>query len=78
MLYKYDILLLYKCYIKEYKTDVNKNKNNINKPLIDLHTKPKKYNIDNIYFNNNDDDKIKKCENNNNKNNIITITFKKH
>lgn len=68
-----------KCYIKEYKTDVNKNNNknngkdndnNINKPLIDLHTKSKKYNIDNINFDINN--------NQNTTTNKITITIKKH
>jgi len=53
-----------KCYIKEYEQKINKtynitidnSKNNeyyINKPLIDLITIPKKYDIDNINFNNN-------------------------
>jgi len=55
-----------KCYIKEYKTDVNEinndennNNNNTNKPLIDLYTVSKKYNIDGIIFNNNKHDNIK-------------------
>jgi hypothetical protein len=45
-----------KCYIKEYKIKGNSfsnntNNTNINKPLIDLYTILKKYNIDNISFN---------------------------
>jgi hypothetical protein len=48
-----------KCYIKEYKTEGNSfsdntnntNNTDINKPLIDLYTILKKYNIDNILFN---------------------------
>jgi hypothetical protein len=44
-----------KCYIQEFKfcnnTNINNsNSNDINKPLIDLYTIPKKYNIDDIIF----------------------------
>ena len=72
-----------KCYIKEYKTEVNNTGNtntNTNKPLIDLHTVSNKYNIDGIIFHNNKNDNIKNdVKNNKNiKKEIITITIKKH
>lgn len=74
-----------KCYIKEYETEVNNTSNtntntNTNKPLIDLYTVHKKYNIDGIIFNNNKNDNIKNDVKNdkNIKKEIITITIKKH
>jgi hypothetical protein len=61
-----------KCYIDEYKPVINNNNNyyNSNKPLIDLYSIQKKYNIDDIYFNINNN---KKSNNNETRKIVVNI-----